>query len=247
MRADLHERWGTTLSPTLALSRSLGHGLQARTSVGRAFRGPTFTERFYEDPANVGSPDLDPERSWSGEAGLDWTRDAGPGRLSVTGWLRESRDLIDWARPLRETTGPWRTRNVDRVSFRSLEVEGAGEFLPSLGWTAGLSLLRMEAREQDGLRSKSTLRPTVRSVRGALHHRAGPLDIGVQVGYAARRDEEGHARVDLRSTARPFPGWTLRLDLTNAGNASIPDVTGVPAPGRALVLGVERRSPGLRR
>lgn len=237
LRADVHERWGTAVSPSLALSRPLADGLRARASLGRSFRGPTFTERFYEDPANIGSPDLDPERSWSADVGLDWLPGGGQTRISATGWLRESKDLIDWARPAGEGSAPWRTRNVDRASFRGLDLEGAGA-LASVGWTLGLSLVELETGEEAGYSSKSTLRPTVRSLRGGVHHRVGPLELGVLLDRSARRHEEGHTRADLRASARPLPGWVVRVDLTNVGDAAIPDLTGIPGPGRALVVGL---------
>ncbi|HEX7243090.1 MAG TPA: TonB-dependent receptor [Longimicrobiaceae bacterium] len=77
-RADWHSAYGAFFSPSLAGAWWPRSALRLRASLGRAFRAPTWTERFYRSPANLGTPDLDPERAWSAEAGADWT--PAPGR-----------------------------------------------------------------------------------------------------------------------------------------------------------------------
>ena len=53
----------------IAAGAWLTSGIKIRASVSRAFRLPTFTDLYYHDPANRGSPDLRPESAWSYEAG----------------------------------------------------------------------------------------------------------------------------------------------------------------------------------
>ena len=43
-----------------------------KPGASRAFRVPSYTDLYYHDPANAGSPGLRPERAWSYVAGLDW-------------------------------------------------------------------------------------------------------------------------------------------------------------------------------
>ncbi|NIQ58320.1 MAG: TonB-dependent receptor, partial [Gammaproteobacteria bacterium] len=69
LREDWHQRFGAVLSPSVAGSFHLGPA-RLRAAAGRSFRTPTWTERYYRDPANIGRPDLAPERAWSAEAGL---------------------------------------------------------------------------------------------------------------------------------------------------------------------------------
>ena len=47
--------------------------VKLRASISRAFRVPSYTELYYEDPANIGNPNLRPERAWNYEGGIDWT------------------------------------------------------------------------------------------------------------------------------------------------------------------------------
>jgi hypothetical protein len=50
-------------------------------------------------------------------------------------------------------------------------------------------------------------------------------------------NEETRTVVDLRLSA-PLLEGRLWLDVTNLGDAIYPDITGLPAPGRALRTGV---------
>src|SRR5690606_11892060 len=98
-RLDWHERHGSFLSPSVALAGWPVAEVRLRGSLGRALRTPTWTERYYRDPANEGSPDLSPERSWSGELGADATLATGL-RVGFAVFERRADDLIDWARAL---------------------------------------------------------------------------------------------------------------------------------------------------
>lgn len=98
LRTDWHEAYGAFFAPSAAVAIRAADPLRLRASVGRAFRAPTWTERYYVDPANVGNPDLEPEHAWEFEAGADFVPTAGT-RLRATAFLRETGSLIDWARP----------------------------------------------------------------------------------------------------------------------------------------------------
>ena len=45
--------------------------VRLRASAARAFRVPTFTERYYSDPANLARAEVGPETAWAGEGGAD--------------------------------------------------------------------------------------------------------------------------------------------------------------------------------
>ena len=57
-------------SPSVSGGVWLHSSLKLRASVSHAFRLPTYTDLYYHDPANLGSPNLRPERAWSYETGL---------------------------------------------------------------------------------------------------------------------------------------------------------------------------------
>src|SRR5690606_9669980 len=134
-----------------------------RSSLGRSFRSPTWTERYYRDVANEGNPALASERAWAADAGVD-LHPVPSLRISASVFLRDAGDLIDWARPLDESDRIWRTRNVDAARFEGIEAEVeladvAGANLRASGYWLSLS-----TSAAPGFESKYALRPQVETL-----------------------------------------------------------------------------------
>lgn len=235
-RLDAHDGFGPSLSPSLSLSYRAADRVRLRAAAGRSFRTPTFTERYYEDPAHLARAQLDPERAWTAEAGVDVS--SGRGTLvRVTAFRRWARDLIDWARPDAEPESRWRTRNVESATFTGLEV-GASAALPGdLRITGGGSLLSVDSDEAEGFFSKQTLRPLTRRVTlGASRAVGERIQLAGHLLHERRTDEDARTLLDLRA-AVGIPGGELYLDLKNVTDADYLDLTGSRAPGRAFAVG----------
>jgi iron complex outermembrane receptor protein len=239
LRNDWHQGFGSFLSPSLGASYRVAPDLRLRAALGRSFRAPTWTERYYQDPVNVGREDLEPERAWAGELGVD-VRRSSLLQLSVTVFVRNSRDLIDWARARGGGSGePWETRNVEEASFRGLEAELALEGPWDTHWDLGGMLLSVDTKEAQGFESKYALRPLEEQVKAGVGKTLfGVVKLGVHLQRAVRRGEDPFNRLDLRAGLNLGPG-RLYLDATNLTDEEYPDITGALAPGRAIHIGVE--------
>lgn len=99
LRWDWDERGGSELVPQINLSYKINN-LQFRASGGKTIRGADFTERFNNynktglTSGSIGNPELEAERSFSYEGGMDIL-----GRnlkLSLTAFNRNQKNLIDW-------------------------------------------------------------------------------------------------------------------------------------------------------
>ena len=242
LRGDWHQGLDGFVSPSLAAAWWPRPGLRLRASLGRALRTPTWTERYYHDPANVGDPQLAPERSWSAEAGLDaYPRDGL--QLGLTGFVRRARDLIDWARPTDSPAEPWHTRNVNQARFRGLEAQLSLDDLLGVRWSARGSWLDLHSTAEPGFTSKYALRPLARQLTLSAARELGPLQLDVSAEHARRVGDDAFVRLDARAAWR-LGAARLYLDLQNATDARYPDIVGLPAPGRALFAGVEVGSSG---
>lgn len=238
LRADWHSAFGGFVAPSISGAVWPTERLRLRTSLGRAFRAPTWTERYYVDPANIGDPDLDPERAWESELGADLALGAGI-RVGVAGFLRSASGLIDWARPIGATpTDPWRTRNVSDARFRGLEFDATAIDPLGIRWQAALTTLSLRAEDTGGLVSKYALRPLTRTATlSAERDLLRGLSLTLRAHHARREGEDGHLRGDMR-VAFQRRGTRLYLDLLNLGDTNYLDVTGMRAPGRALYVGM---------
>lgn len=114
IRADTY--WMPDGRPRLAISPRFGVNVQPvpdwqsvhlKAQLGRAFRVPTFNDRYWQPGGN---PDLRPERSWGGDVGLRFDHSRGHAEITAFGHLR--RDQIVW-QPT--GNGYWAPKNVGRV------------------------------------------------------------------------------------------------------------------------------------
>lgn len=233
------EVWGSfnhEVSPSVSGGVWLGGGLRLRASASRAFRLPTYTDLYYHDPANLGSPNLRPETAWSYEGGLEWNR-GGRWRAAATVFERREHDGIDYVRA--SPSDIWRAMNFQRLNFTGVEA--------LLGFRAGSSQ-RIEvqytglhgAQDQlDGQYSKYSFNYPVHS--GLVNWEAlwpGGISTRVRVGALERYERDPYALVDVfaaraRGNVRPF------LHLTNLSGTSYQEIPGVPMPGRGIVGGVD--------
>ena len=58
LRVDRYSEFGTSWSPSVGIGWWPAPTMRLRASGGRAFRVPTFTERYYSDPANLARPEV---------------------------------------------------------------------------------------------------------------------------------------------------------------------------------------------
>lgn len=236
VRYDDRDDVGAFTSPSASLAWDSGrYGLRA--SWGRTFRAPTWTERYYTDPANLGTPELEVEQGWSAEVGTEYRHPQAT--FELRGFQRVTDDLIDWARPDGAgDTVPWETRNVESATFRGVEVELREVRLTGLTLGAAASWIDLESEEEEGFFSKYALRPIHREflVRGRLDL---PDESWLQAVAAdrARLGGGGGLTLDLRLDI-PVGQARGYVDVLNVTDEAYPDVTGFPIPGRAFIAGV---------
>jgi outer membrane receptor protein involved in Fe transport len=209
--------------------------------VERGFRAPTWLERYYVDPQNVGDPTLTPETFWSGEVGL-LTTPSSLGSIDVAAFARRANGLIDWAKPANASpTTPWQTMNVSEATYGGLE---AGVELPTLAgaaWSLRGSALTFDTRGADGYVGKYALRPITRTAGARVVTPIfGSAFATVDADYERRATESGHFRIDARIAQR-WHSLQLGVDLLNLTDADYLDAAGQPIARRAVLLSVAWR------
>jgi iron complex outermembrane receptor protein len=240
VRGDHSTVYGGFFSPSLSATARAASWLRVHGSAGSGFRAPTWTERFYSDPSNLGTPDLAPERFWSGDAGATVTN--GGLSLDVTGFARRATNLIDWVRPSGSpATAVWQAMNVGTATYRGVETELR---LPRIhGVAASLygSGLSVHDEQGTGLEGKYALRPITRQIgaRATTPSLAG-WSLRVDASHERRASEPGHLDANVRL------GWThgrlgATLDAMNLLNDDWLDASGAPAAGRGVYIGFALR------
>jgi iron complex outermembrane receptor protein len=229
----------TFLSPSIGGVVPVGRRARLRASVSRGFRAPTWTERYYVDPANVGDPDLRPEEFWGGEVGVQLT----PGErwsADLTGFVRHATDLIDWARPVdADSAAPWRTTNVASAHYRGAELALRLRDWLGAAWSLRGSALTFDSRGATGFTGKYALRPVTRSAGLIV---SAPLGRGptatLDAAYGQRADDDGHFRLDARLAQR-WRDLRIVLDVRNITGADYLDASVKPVAGRSAFVTLE--------
>jgi vitamin B12 transporter len=245
--AYYYSDWGWSCWPGIDLGYQLSRRLRWAASIGRSFRVPTFTELYYQSPANLGNSQLKPESAWNFEQNLFWTSTTM--RISASLFWRKGKNLIDWVRLT--SNDPWQARNIARIQTAGIETE----LNANLGNSAlhrflqGISISYSYLRHQKSTASFES-KYLLNSLRNQLILKISPNDFcGIKqywtVRYEDRLNQDRQTIVDVH-LSRAFKKVTLSLSVTNLGNIRYADYTGIPQPGRWITGGMDFSLPFLK-
>jgi iron complex outermembrane receptor protein len=227
------ELWGSfnhQWTPSIAAGYWLSPHWKLKGSVSRAFRVPTYTDLYYQDPANRGTPDLRPERAWGSEAGLDFS--ATNLRATATVFRRDERDGIDYVRS--SPTALWRAANIHRLRFTGLEASARFRKNVELHYTG----LRGTQQSLGGLLSKYVFNYPVHTGIAAWSGQYKGWATRARLGAMQRLTRPTYVVFDVYGT-RATGQWRPFVQLTNLNNASYQEIAGVAMPGRGVLGGIE--------
>jgi outer membrane cobalamin receptor len=238
-REEVFSGGSSVFSPNVAAAFTLSGTLRLRGSAGHGFRLPTYLDLYYSDPTTIGNPNLKPESSWSYEGGLDWNPGSGRYAFTATGFRLDQSNAIDYSKY--SLAAPWQANNVGSLNFTgaetSLRVRLSGSQQLQLSYTAVRA-----ASPPAGLLSLYAYNYAAES---ALFGWTGPLPgralnqwIGhTQVAAIQRTGQTAYPLWDTsvsRNAGRVRP-YVRLLNLSNTGYEEIP---GVPLQGRTVMGGV---------
>lgn len=234
-REEVYGAGHGAFAPSASFGAWLSARWKVRASAARAFRLPSFTDLYYHDPANRGSPDLRPERAWSYDAGLDWHPREGL-RAELTVFHRRERDGIDYVR--RSPNDIWRATNIHRLRFTGVEAAFTARLRRRHELDFRYTGLKGARTPLPGVQSRYVFNYPVHSGVVALTGIGRGIAARLRVGVLQRYARDPYALVDL-SLARATGRLRPFLQLTNVGNTAYEEIAGVPMPGRAIVAGLE--------
>jgi iron complex outermembrane receptor protein len=120
--------------PSINAAYRFENNLKIFASWNNATRLPTFTDLYYVDPAQKGSPDLQPEKSESFDVGVKYANSFIS--ASVNGFYEKGKNLIDWVR--KNPTDKLTATNLTSIDKTGLEANVSisfQELLPQLSTT----------------------------------------------------------------------------------------------------------------
>ncbi len=235
-REEVYRSFSGEFSPTAAAGVWLSQKFKLRGSASRAFRVPSYTDLYYHDPANLGSPNLRPERAWTYEGGLDWNP-GGKVRGDITIFQRRERDGIDYDRA--SPNDIWRALNIQNLDFTG--VEAALHFSPAAGQTVDVRYTGLRGHQDTvpvGFTKYTFNYPDHSAVVSWQAALRGGMVFRTRLGVLDRRARDPYALWDLyiaRSRGRVHPF----LQASNLTSTHYQEILGVDMPGRTIIGGLE--------
>lgn len=243
--------FGTDIYPGLDLAYGLSSKIKLFASANRSNRFPTYTDLYYNRGGAVGSKNLKPEESVSGELGTEMRFKRVFARFSA--FARNNSRLIDWVRLPGSTTTT--ATNLTEVLYHGADAQlvfrPGGKFKKWLT-ELGLGIFGMGANNNsDGFESNYAL--DFIDQKATVHVELKPLPflkVGI-VGYHQRR-RGGFIRprstveepfdpiqsADIRITASK-KAFSFIVEARNVFNARVMDFGNIMLPGRWLNVGLK--------
>ncbi len=236
IRYDDFDTFGTSITGRVTAAwLSPDRSIKLRASYGSGFNAPSFLELYGVDTGYVGNPDLKPERSRGGDAGIDFYLPKGAGSLSATWFRNDYSNLIVYD----FSVYPGTTANVGRSRSDGVELEAKLSLGGGFELHAAYTYLKADDLT-DGIR---LLRRPRNSGSADLWRDFGggwSGGVGVQV-VADRQDVDAQTFLTVNdpdyTVLRIYVAWrasprlTLKARVENALNEKYQPVNGYSALG----------------
>lgn len=236
VREEIFRNFQRQLSPSLHGGFWINEHLRLRAGASRAFRLPSFTDLYYHDPANVGSPNLRPEKAWNFEGGLDWNA-GGRVRGDVTVFQRRERDGIDYVRY--SPNDIWRAANFQRLVFSGVETSVVTTVARRHRFEVQYTALRGGQEAREAAFSKYAFNfPEHTGIASWQASLPGGLLARARVGVTKRYARDPYAVWDAylaygRGRVHPY------AQFSNLTATRYEETLGVAMPSRGVVVGLD--------
>jgi iron complex outermembrane receptor protein len=241
LRVDRYSQFGASWNPSVGVGWWASDAVRLRASAAKAFRVPTFTERYYSDPANLARADVGPETAWAGEGGADLFLRGG-WMVQATVFGRADSDVIDWLRPT--TLDRWQTYNVRDVDTLGVELSAQKTFARGAFVSAQFTEVDLDAAAVTQL-SKYVLDYAPRSLTAAgLLPLPGAFHVAPRIEYRRRSRPTGtsdYVLLDARVGRRLTRQVDLFVEGSNLLDQEYQEIAGVRMPGATVAVGVALR------
>ncbi|MBU4305017.1 MAG: TonB-dependent receptor [Candidatus Omnitrophica bacterium] len=224
--------------PEISAGYRLKDNLKLRSAFSRSFRPPTFTELYYDSPANKGNRELSAEESKNYETGIDY---AGEGwDSSLTAFWRREKNLIDWVRTPASTV--YQVRNVAHVNTQGIEANVTICPLAE-NWrkvTLGYAYTDRNEKDTEFISKYVFDYLEHKFVCGSEYVLPYAITAKANLTYLERVHKGGDFVFDS-SLEREIKNCRVYLKIDNLFNHAYAEKSNIPMPGRWVFAGIEAR------
>jgi outer membrane receptor protein involved in Fe transport len=229
-------------SPALAAAYTLSRTVRLRASAGHGFRQPTYVDLYYADPTTIGNPNLKPESSWSYEGGVNWSPTNGRLTLSAAGFRLQQKDAIDYSKQVLATPAltfgePWQAVNIQNLNITGAEA------------TVQLRLTSNQ-QVQFSYTAAHAGPPPPNIESEYAYNYAAQNALFLWAGNFRQLTASTQVNIVQKTTKTAYPLWNVSLArnsghirpyvrLFNLSNTGYEEIPQVPLQGRTIIAGTE--------
>jgi vitamin B12 transporter len=236
VRRDDNSQFGTPGTGSVAYGYRVSPDLRLRAAWGKAFHAPSFNDLYYP---GFGNPALAPERSRSGEAGLEWS--AAGQRFVATAFDNRISDLIVFVFDPADYS--YLPQNIAEARIKGLEMSWEGRLLDS---RIRARATWQDPKSRDGgyqLQRRAKQFGSVTASRAFDGWTAGVEVVGSGARYDSSDESAdsrmaGYAVANLTLSRALADGWRLEARWNNVFDRDYELAKGYATPGSNLFVAV---------
>ena len=236
IRGDYRSNYSLGWYPTFSAGYRFSKRFKIRSSIGKIFRIPSFTELHYESPSNKGNPYLKPEKGWSYEMGFDFFS-GNVFLFQANVFLRKQEEMIDWIK--KDLVNPWQATNIGRIN-----IKGTENILKFKLYRENFLYLKYAYTSFDFEKDYNYFSKYV--FRFPVHHFAAevnwklPFNVNnyLSVILKKRREEKNYIVLNANFFKR-IDKTLFFVKIMNILNERYQEIFSVPAPGRWFETGIK--------
>ena len=224
--------------PGIDIGYVLNDDIKLYSNIGYTYRVPTYTDLFYTSPTTIGNENLKPEKAFTKEIGLDYTK--GNFNFIFTLYNRDASDVIDYVKNVE--SAPWEAFNIREINTKGYELGLTYNFYVASflnhSIKIGYSNIKDDLKQTDFNFSRYSLNSLKNHLTTSYSFEIKKnLKSSIIYKYAERNFGEDYSVMDIK-VSYTLKKYNLYITANNLFDTIYSETNLVEMPGRNILLGL---------
>ena len=224
--------------PGIDIGYELNDDVKLYSNVGYTYRVPTYTDLFYTSPTTIGNENLKPEKAFTKEIGINYTKDDFD--FTFTLYNRDASDVIDYVKNVE--SAPWEAFNIREINTKGYELGLTYNFYVAAflnhSIKIGYSNIKDELKQTDFNFSRYALNSLKNHLTTSYSFEIKKnLKSSIVYKYAERNSGEDYSIMDFK-VSYTLKNYKLYVTGNNLFDTVYSETNLVEMPGRNVLVGI---------
>ena len=224
--------------PGIDIGYELNDNVKLYSNVGYTYRVPTYTDLFYTSPTTIGNENLKPEKAFTKEIGINYTKDNFD--FTFTLYNRDASDVIDYVKNVE--SAPWEAFNIREINTKGCELGLTYNFYVAAflnhSIKIGYSNIKDKLKQTDFNFSRYALNSLKNHLTTSYSFEIKKnLKSSIVYKYAERNSGEDYSIMDFK-VSYTLKNYKLYVTGNNLFDTVYSETNLVEMPGRNVLVGI---------